>query len=75
VERRSVLLKGGWAYVPETEQASIVYQEFETHLEKALEVRSTEAYTAVTDRFLGDSESFTPLGRRHPPIAHFGESV
>ncbi|KAF8628423.1 hypothetical protein AX15_003944 [Amanita polypyramis BW_CC] len=38
VERRSVLLKGGWAYVPEAEQASIVYQEFESHLEKAMEV-------------------------------------
>lgn len=43
-----MLLKGGWAYVPETEQASIVYQEFETHLQKALEVRSAEASTAMT---------------------------
>ncbi|KAF8636647.1 hypothetical protein AX17_003455 [Amanita inopinata Kibby_2008] len=38
VEKRAVLLKGGWAYVPEAEQASIVFQEFETHLERAMEV-------------------------------------
>lgn len=39
VERRKVFLKGGWAYVPAREQSSIVFQEFEDHLEKALEVR------------------------------------
>ncbi|KIL69678.1 hypothetical protein M378DRAFT_190092 [Amanita muscaria Koide BX008] len=38
VERRSILLKGGWAYVPENAQASIIYDEFETRLVKALEV-------------------------------------
>lgn len=38
VERRKVFLKGGWAYVPHREQSSIVFQEFEDHLERALEV-------------------------------------
>lgn len=38
VQRRSVVLKGGWAYVPESAQASIVYDEFETRLGKAMEV-------------------------------------
>lgn len=38
IERRKVFLKGGWAYVPGREQASIVYKEFEVTLERALEV-------------------------------------
>ncbi|CAA7271771.1 unnamed protein product [Cyclocybe aegerita] len=38
VERRKVFLKEGWAYVPSREQSSIVFQEFETHLERALEM-------------------------------------
>ena len=38
VEKRKVVLKGGMAYVPAVEQASIVYQEFQRHLEKDLEV-------------------------------------
>ncbi|KAF9567519.1 DNA primase, large subunit [Agrocybe pediades] len=37
VEKRKVFLKGGWAYVPGREQSSIVFQEFESHLERALE--------------------------------------
>ncbi|THH14337.1 hypothetical protein EW146_g5968, partial [Bondarzewia mesenterica] len=37
IERRRVFLKGGWAYVPGREQSSIVFQEFQTNLEKALE--------------------------------------
>ncbi|KAI0709357.1 DNA primase large subunit [Earliella scabrosa] len=37
VEKRRVLMKGGMAYVPAAEQASIVFQEFQNHLEKALE--------------------------------------
>ncbi|KAJ7452489.1 eukaryotic and archaeal DNA primase, large subunit-domain-containing protein [Mycena galericulata] len=36
VDKRKVFLKGGWAYVPVREQSSIVYQEFETHLERDL---------------------------------------
>ena len=39
VEKRKVFLKGGWAYVPSREQSSIVFQEFETQLIKALEVK------------------------------------
>lgn len=70
-----MLLRSGWAYVPETEQASIVNQEFEMHLEKALEVKLTKVYAAVTDGFEGDSEGFTPLGRRYPSITHFRKSV
>ena len=38
VEKRKVILRGGMAYVPAAEQASIVFQEFQTLLEKALEV-------------------------------------
>ncbi|KAL5511664.1 PRI2 [Sanghuangporus vaninii] len=38
VEKRRVCLKGGWAYVPSKEQSSIVFQEFETRLEAALEL-------------------------------------
>ncbi|KAH9484214.1 DNA primase large subunit [Psilocybe cubensis] len=37
VEKRKVVLKGGWAYVPSRELSSIVFQEFEVRLEKALE--------------------------------------
>ena len=38
VEKRRVLLKQGWAYVPSKEQSSIVFHEFEAQLLKALEV-------------------------------------
>lgn len=38
VEARRVFLKSGWAYVPGREQSSIIFQEFEVQLEKALEV-------------------------------------
>jgi DNA primase large subunit len=38
VEKRRVFLKNGWAYVPGKEQSSIVFQEFQVQLEKALEV-------------------------------------
>lgn len=45
VGKRQVVLKRGWAYVPAKEQASIVFQEFQTKLEDALEV-SAQAYLA-----------------------------
>ncbi|KAF8076724.1 eukaryotic and archaeal DNA primase, large subunit-domain-containing protein [Lyophyllum atratum] len=38
VEKRRVFLRGGWAYVPGKEQSSIVFQEFEVYLARALEV-------------------------------------
>lgn len=38
VDKRRVFLKRGWAYVPAMEQSSIVYQAFETHLMKDLEM-------------------------------------
>ncbi|KAK7466967.1 DNA primase subunit pri2 [Stygiomarasmius scandens] len=38
VEKREVFLKGGWAYVPARRQFSIVRQEFEIQLTKALEL-------------------------------------
>ncbi|KAI0831416.1 DNA primase large subunit [Trametes gibbosa] len=38
VEKRKVVLRGGMAYVPQTEQASIVLQEFQSRLEKDLEM-------------------------------------
>ena len=60
VEKRKVILKGGMAYVPAAEQASIVFQEFQTLLEKALEVCSFHSgpiallFTAPA----GDSQGF-----------------
>lgn len=38
VEKRRVFLSKGWAYVPGKEQSSIVFQEFQVLLEKALEM-------------------------------------
>jgi DNA primase large subunit len=38
VATRKVLLRSGYAYVPTREQSSIVFQEFSTRLEHALEV-------------------------------------
>lgn len=38
VEKRKVFLKGGYAYVPAREQASIIYSAFEERLEAALRV-------------------------------------
>lgn len=38
VEKRKVVLKGGWAYVPAAEQSALVFHEFQTTLERALEV-------------------------------------
>ncbi|KAI0665152.1 DNA primase large subunit [Cubamyces menziesii] len=38
VEKRRVVLKAGMAYVPAAEQVSIVTQEFQSHLEKDLEM-------------------------------------
>jgi len=38
IEKRRVFLKQGWAYVPAKEQSSIVFHEFETGLQKALEM-------------------------------------
>lgn len=44
MEKRRVFLKGGMAYVPAKEQSSIVFQAFQTHLEKALEVNVLISY-------------------------------
>lgn len=38
VEKRKVFLKGGMAWVPSTEQSSIIFEEFQRNLEKALMV-------------------------------------
>ena len=48
VEKRRVFLKGGWAYVPTREQSSLVFQEFEDHLEKALEARFSYSFQFYT---------------------------
>ncbi|KAJ3811604.1 DNA primase, large subunit [Lentinula lateritia] len=40
VEKRKVFLKGGYAYVPAREQASIIYSAFEERLEAALRATS-----------------------------------
>lgn len=48
VDKRKIFLQNGWAYVPGRDQSSIVHQEFETHLTKALEVQqTTSTYTQV----------------------------
>ncbi|KAJ7046717.1 eukaryotic and archaeal DNA primase, large subunit-domain-containing protein [Mycena alexandri] len=53
IDRRKVFLKGGWAYVPSREQSSIVYQEFETHLERDL---------VATSRYMPRLDEDTRLG-------------
>ncbi|KAF8212305.1 eukaryotic and archaeal DNA primase, large subunit-domain-containing protein [Mycena galopus ATCC 62051] len=53
VDRRKVFLKAGWAYVPSREQSSIVYQEFETHLERDL---------LATSRYMPRLDEDTRLG-------------
>jgi len=45
IEKRKVFLKAGWAYVPGREQSSIVFQEFEINLTKALEVTMSSFFT------------------------------
>jgi DNA primase large subunit len=54
VERRRVVLRGGVAYVAGREQSSIVFQQFHTDLEKALEVRTVtkSRTTESNDLFL-----------------------
>lgn len=42
VEKRKVFLQKGMAFVPQSEISSIVFQEFETRLVKALEVSSSK---------------------------------
>lgn len=41
VSTRRVVLKGGYAYVPMRERSSLVFQEFSSRLERALEVRTS----------------------------------
>ena len=45
VEKRKVFLNAGMAYVPLKEQSSIIFQEFQKSLEKALEV--SQAYNKL----------------------------
>ena len=76
VERRKVILKAGMAYVPAAEQASIVYQEFQTLLEKALEVcMFCAGPTAHLSIVVGDSQSPPQVRRRHPASAHPRQSL
>jgi DNA primase large subunit len=49
VEKRRVFLKDGWAYVPSKERSSIVFQEFQTRLEEALQVNFTVLYMKVVE--------------------------
>ena len=59
IERRRIFLKGGWAYVPSREQSSIVFQEFETRLDKALEVSlSGFCLQNILNLALDDSQGF-----------------
>ncbi|KAJ7097988.1 eukaryotic and archaeal DNA primase, large subunit-domain-containing protein [Mycena belliarum] len=53
VDKRKVFVKGGWAYVPSREQSSIVYQEFEAHLQRDL---------LVTARYMPRLDEDTRLG-------------
>lgn len=43
VSTRRVFLRNGYAYVPMREQSSIVFQEFSSRLQHALEVRTSSA--------------------------------
>ncbi|TDL27346.1 DNA primase, large subunit [Rickenella mellea] len=61
VEKRKVFLKQGWAYVPGREQSSIVFQEFQTMLEGALE-RTAKALPRL------DEDT-----RIMPILSHLGE--
>lgn len=45
IERRSVYLRRGKAYVPGREQLSIIIAEFTARLERALEVSTSQPYT------------------------------
>lgn len=47
IEHRKVFVKGGWAYVPASEQSSLVFHEFESRLERDLQVRILAA-TSLT---------------------------
>ena len=53
VEKRKVFVKAGYAYVPAHEQSSIVFQEFESQLEKSLEV-SKHAQTLADQTYFVD---------------------
>lgn len=66
-----MFLKNGWAYVPSREQSSIVFQEFQTRLERALEVMHTSAHTEAmnvsrAECVIDDSEGAPTNGRGHP---------
>ncbi|KAK1232949.1 DNA primase subunit pri2 [Marasmius sp. AFHP31] len=52
VEKRKVFLKGGWAYVPSRDQLSIAFQEFQEHLEKALQMTAKALPTLEEDNRL-----------------------
>ena len=72
VEKRKVFLKGGWAYVPGTAQSSIVFEEFERNLEKALKVGKALELRSISrsSSNLADSSIIFPAGRRRPPHPH-----
>lgn len=73
-----MFLRHGMAFVPRREISSIVLQEFQTRLEKALEVRRLDLQR-VEARFTSvlsdDRESTTPTGRRHPDHSHPGQPL
>ena len=49
VEKRKVFLRGGYAYVPSKEQSSMVFEEFQRNLEKALLVRPSSCIYRAED--------------------------
>lgn len=63
VERRKVFLKGGFAYVPAREQASIIYAAFEERLDAALLVsQSGSTFDHIPHISIGHVESYTLSG-------------
>jgi hypothetical protein len=60
VATRRVYLQGGYAYVPAREQSSIVFQEFSSRLERALEVSVSKS---------GFSNRCSPKHVSHKPLA------
>lgn len=78
VERRKVFLLGGWAYVPEVERSSIVFNEYEKYLTKALEVSLRSNNPLFSDficSFTVDRQSSPSAGRRLAPRTYTVKSL
>ncbi|GAW08411.1 dna primase large subunit [Lentinula edodes] len=57
VEKRKVFLKGGYAYVPAREQASIIYSAFEERLEAALRSYTSGFIAGIPSDWVASAEA------------------